>query len=189
MRRHRSWVYNLACRLTKDHDEASDVVSETFFRVLRSLDRFRGESAFRSWLYTIELNCFYDIRKKARYGSLFSLEAVLNGSEELVTLNMIDDRETAHDQLVRREQVNEIGKAVNHLTPDQREVFMMFQAQAMSYEDIASALEVPVGTIKSRLNRARCHIRQTIRSHKMQFAEQAKRASEIRLGAAAAELG
>ena len=184
MRRHQGMVYNLAYRLTKNHDEAGDLVAETFFRVFRALNRFRGDSSFRSWLYPIELNCFIDIRSKARYGSIISLDAMVNGSDGLVALNMIDDRETAHDRVVRRERVSAIGRAMKRLTPDQREVFMMYQADAMSYEDIASALEVPIGTIKSRLNRARCHIRQTIRMQRLQFADQGRSAAEIRPSAA-----
>jgi len=164
MRRHQPTAYRFARNLTKDDDEAGDVVADTFLRVFRSLSRYRGDGAFTSWLYRIELNCFLDIRKKARFGSTFSLDAILSGPEGLVSKAVINDRETPHDYLERREGISTIEKAMKRLSPGQQEVFMMFQADAMSYEDIATALAVPVGTIKSRLNRARVHIRQTIRS-------------------------
>jgi RNA polymerase sigma-70 factor (ECF subfamily) len=163
MGRHQQRAYKFACQLTKDRDEAADVVACAFGRVLRSLDKFRGDSSFTSWLYRIELNCFLDIRKKARSRQTFSLDNQQSGHDGPVEFQITGFQESAYEHMERRERVAAIEKAMKRLPPNQRQVFVMFQADALSYEDIAQMLAVPIGTVKSRLNRARLHIRNSIR--------------------------
>lgn len=165
MQRHQRRAYAFAYHLTKGHDEAGDVVADTFLRVYRSLNRFRGDSSFSSWLYRIELNCFLDIRKRARYRSVLNLDEALGGHDGLVVMNNADDRQTPHDHLERRERHSAIEKAVKRLCPEQREAFTMFQIEEMSYVDIAKVLEIPIGTIKSRLHRARFQLRRSLVPH------------------------
>ena len=160
--RHLRWVYNFAFQLSRDRDEASDVVSNTLIRVFKSLNRFRGDSSFTSWVYRIELNCFLDIRRKSRSGSILSLDAVLSGRDGSVILNIIDDQETPHDHLERHERRSKLERAIKHLSKDQMETFMLSQADEMSYEQIAEKLDIPIGTVKSRLHRARFHIRRSL---------------------------
>jgi RNA polymerase sigma-70 factor (ECF subfamily) len=163
MRRHWYRANVFACTLTKDSDEAADVVAEAFVRVLKSLGKFRGESSFSSWLYRIERNCFLDMRKKASSRSTLSLDSIEGGHDGLLTLQIADSAESAHEHLVRRERVVEIEAAMKKLPAGQNQAFLMYQADAMSYEAIAAELGIPMGTVKSRLNRARHHIRRAIR--------------------------
>jgi len=172
MRRHRQRACNFASQLTKDRDEAADVVASTFGRVFRSLDRFRGESSFTSWLYRIELNCFLDIRKKAHSRATFRLDELLCGRDGLADLRVIGYRETAQEHIERGERISEIERAMNFLPPNQKKAFMMYQAESMSYEAVAQALDVPIGTVKSRLNRARLRIRKIMHIQQSQFPDQ-----------------
>jgi RNA polymerase sigma-70 factor (ECF subfamily) len=163
MRRHCQRANTFARQLTKDRDEAADVVADAFIRAFRSLDRFRGESSFSSWLYRIVLNCFLDRRKKAHIQVTVRFDELSGGQNGLGAMPLADRGESAHELLVRRERISAIEAAMKRLPPNQRRAFMMYQADAMSYEDIASELAIPIGTVKSRLNRARLHIRRTIR--------------------------
>ena len=162
VRKHMRWVNNFAFHLTHDRDEASDVVSNTLIRVFNSLKRFRGDSSFTSWVYRIEVNCFLDIRKKSRSGSLLSLDAVLCGSEGSIILNAADDKYSPHDQLERNERRRKLDKAILRLPADQRISFMLSQADELSYEEIAVKLDIPIGTVKSRIHRARNQIKTSL---------------------------
>ncbi len=174
MRRHWQRANSYACKLTKDRDEAADVVADTFYRVFRSLNRFRGESSFTSWLYRIELNCFLDIRKKLQSRMSLSLDELLCGRDGQATLQVVDGQDSAQERLERRERITAIEKAMKNLSPNQSQAFMMFHGDAMCYEDISKALSVPIGTVKSRLNRARLQVRKTIRTQRLQALEATK---------------
>ncbi len=162
LRRHWAVANTFADKLTKDREEAADIVAESFYRIFRSLHRFRGDSSFTSWLYRIEFNCFLDIRKKAVARQTVSLDDSIGKLGWQVSMNLADDSETAHEQIERRERIGEIERAMKCLPPTQKQAFMMYQADAMSYEDISIKLCVPIGTVKSRLNRARLHMRKTL---------------------------
>lgn len=169
MRRHLQRADKFACQLTKDRDEAADVVAAAFYRAFRSLGRFRGDSSFTSWLYRIEMHCFLDIRKKSRSRATLSLTDI-SDRHGMDALQVADQGETAHEHLAKRERIAAIEKAIACLPPNQMQAFMMFQAEAMSYEDIAMTLAIPIGTLKSRLNRARLQIRKTIHLHRKAIA-------------------
>jgi len=162
VRRHWQRANRFACRLTKDEDEAADVVADTFYRVFTALGSFRQESCFSTWLYRIELNSFLDLRKSKHHRLTIRFDELSGGRTGQHARQIADPSESAHDLVVRRQRIAAIEKAMNHMPASQREAFMMFQADAMSYEEIAKVQEIPVGTIKSRLSRARLHVRKTM---------------------------
>ena len=90
------------------------------------------------------------------------MDDVSGSADGATAMQVVDHRETAHDLLVRRERFGAIERAMNQLPLKQKQVFMMFHAEGTDYEQIATELKIPVGTVKSRLNRARLGIRKTI---------------------------
>jgi len=161
--RHRQRAYHYASRLSNNPDEAADIVAETFLRAYRSLDGFKGDSSFSTWLYRIETNCFLDMRKRASLRSSISLDDELQVNDGHVPIQIVDDCESAHDRVEKRERLSAIESAMKHLPDHQRAIIVMYHAQSMSYEDIADALRLPIGTVKSRLNRARLSLRSLLR--------------------------
>jgi RNA polymerase sigma-70 factor (ECF subfamily) len=161
--RHRQRAYHYASRLTNNPDEAADIVAETLIRVYRSLEGFKGESSFTTWLYRIEKNCFLDLRKKANARPCVSLDDCVQGDEHQFGMQVTDDHDSAHECVEKRERLGAIEAAMKHLPEHQRSILMMYHAQSMSYEDIASTLGLPIGTVKSRLNRARLSLRNGLR--------------------------
>ena len=169
VQRHQQRAYHFAFRLTKNPDEAADVVAEAFVRVYRSLDHFKGESSFTTWLYRIETNCFLDMRKRASSRPALSLDEVLQVEDGQVEIQIIDNRESAQDRVEQRERLSAIEVAMKDIPAHQRTILLMYHAEAMSYEDIAETLRLPIGTVKSRLNRARLSMRQALRPRKGLF--------------------
>jgi RNA polymerase sigma-70 factor (ECF subfamily) len=157
--KHRQRAYQYAFRLTRDPEEASDIVAESFIRMYKALDNFKGDSAFTTWMYRIATNCFLDIRKKKRSKPSISLEATVQTNDGEVAYQFEDTTASPHDQAERTEAMSAVQQAVELLPEYQKAIIVMYHAEMRSYEEIAETLRLPIGTVKSRLNRARLSLR------------------------------
>jgi RNA polymerase sigma-70 factor (ECF subfamily) len=159
IQRHQVRAYTYAYRLTRDSDAASDLVAEAFVRVFRSARNFRGQSAFTTWLYRIISNCFLDARKKAASKPAVSIQAMMSGDDGTLEREFEFKGASAHEESERAERSRTIAGAVAGLSRGHRTMIEMFHAQMLTYEEIADVLNMPLGTVKSRLNRARLALR------------------------------
>jgi len=157
--KHSQRAYQYAFRLTRDPEEAADIVAESFIRMYKALDNFKGDSAFTTWMYRIATNCFLDIRKKKRSKPAISLEATVQTNDGEVSYQFEDMGPTPHEEAERTEAMSAVQKAVELLPEYQRAIIIMYHAEMRSYEEIAETLDLPIGTVKSRLNRARMSLR------------------------------
>lgn len=155
VRRHYASVYNLAYRLCNNRDDAEDIVSEAFVRVHNALPSFRGDAHFTTWLYRIVKNVFLDERKKQRIRSHSSLEEMVELEDSTVSRQVEDPNPGPEWAVERREQADLIREAVMALPKNQRLMIALYHFQHRSYEEIAEVMGLPIGTVKSRLNRAR----------------------------------
>lgn len=159
IRKHEARAYQYAFRLTRNPEEASDVVAEGFVRVYNAIQNFKGQSAFTTWLYRILTNCFLDIRKKEKSRPTVSLEAVMQTTEGELERQVVDPGRSPHDEAEMEQRERTVESAVSLLPEYQRAMIVMYHAEMLSYEEIAAALDLPIGTVKSRLNRARLNLR------------------------------
>jgi RNA polymerase sigma-70 factor (ECF subfamily) len=155
---HQRMVYGLAFTLLGDRDEALDVSQEVFLRVFRTLSSFRGQSALRTWIYRIVIN---QVRNRQRWwrrrhrGDLISLDEHLREFGDLEsTRDILPDR-----LLSSKETAARIWEALDRLPFDQRTALILREIEGLRYEEIAFSLDVAVGTVKSRLTRARQTLR------------------------------
>lgn len=169
IRKHEKRAYQYAYRLTSNPEEAGDVVADAFVRVYSALHNFKGQSAFTTWLYRILTNCFLDMRKKERSRPATSLEAALQTDEGDLERQVEDDKPTPLDEAERSERERAIEGAVSLLPEYQRAMITMYHVETLSYEEIAEALDLPIGTVKSRLNRARLSLRELLVSDEELF--------------------
>jgi RNA polymerase sigma-70 factor (ECF subfamily) len=155
VQRHYRNVFNLAFRLSNDYDEAQDIAQEAFIRVHNALPSFRGDANFTTWLYRIVKNVFLDERKKKRIRAHSSLEEMVELEDTSVT-RQIEDPKPGPDWMVeRQERADVVQRAVQSLPKNQRLMIGLYHFQHRSYEEIAEIMALPIGTVKSRLNRAR----------------------------------
>jgi RNA polymerase sigma-70 factor, ECF subfamily len=152
VRRYRRRVYNLVRALTAGDSEAEDLVQDIFVRAYRAIGRFRGDSAFRSWLYRIAINVVHTHldRRRTRDGTL---GAQPRDAETLDELPAGDDVE----QTLLRRQV--IDRALASLPEDLRVLVVLRDVQGLKYDEIAKVVKTPRGTVESRLFRARQRLR------------------------------
>lgn len=152
-------AYQYAYRLTGNQDEAADLVAEAFVRVYTALPKFRKDSRFTTWLFRIVTNCFLDLKKKERRRPTAQLEDAWVDVDANTTLA---DRESPVEASERAEREALMSKAIERLPEVQRAMIVMFHVENLSYEDIAATLDLPIGTVKSRLNRARLALKEIL---------------------------
>lgn len=160
--KHQARAFQYAYRLTRNVDEASDVVGDAFVRIFNALKNFKGQSAFTTWMYRILTNCFLDSRKRERSKPTVSLEAVSTTTDGEMERQFEDSAASPHDETESRERERTIENAVSKLPEYQRAMIVMYHAELLSYEEIAASLDLPIGTVKSRLNRARLSLRELL---------------------------
>jgi RNA polymerase sigma-70 factor (ECF subfamily) len=162
VQRHRRRAFHYAIHLTKNPEEANDIVDEAFIRVFRSLMNFRGDSSFPTWLYRIVTNCYLDSRKKARNHREVSFEDAVYAGGEPIGPHLTYDQPTPHEHVERKERISLMESALNLLPKNTQTILLMYHADSMSYDEIAGSLRLPIGTVKSRLNRARLRLRRAL---------------------------
>jgi RNA polymerase sigma-70 factor, ECF subfamily len=156
-------IFAAVYRMTGDAEDARDVAQETFLRAWSGLRTFEGGSAFGTWLYSIALNQVRsEMRRRAalKRGTPASLDAPRGEDGE--GLDPPSPTRSAEDAAAAREHVALLQEAVASLDDDSREVIVLREFQDLSYEEIAEAVGVPVGTVRSRLFRAREELRRRL---------------------------
>lgn len=155
-------VYNVALKLTGNPDDAEDVAQEAFIKAYRNLGAFRGDCRFSGWLYRLCYNAAMDHLRKTRDSNVQSLTAE-DGSD--AELDVADPAPTPEESAERSELRKAVRDAVAALPDDKREVIVMREFSHMSYADIADALGIEEGTVKSRLNRAKLALAEILREN------------------------
>ncbi len=155
-------VFNAALRMVGNHDDALDLTQEAFCRALRSLSRFRGGSVFYTWMFRITMNLCIDFRVKSRRLRVASdfERGDMSESQASTLFDMVEGREPEPDQVVQtREKRERILAAIESLDSQDRAIVVLREIEQLDYKQISKVLEVPIGTVKSRLARARLKLR------------------------------
>lgn len=169
VRKHEERAYQYAYRLTRNSEMAADVVAEAFLRIHNALANFKSQSSFKTWLYRILTNCYLDLRKRERARPHGSLDAMLSTSEGEMAQQFEDPGLTPEEEAQKGARADAVHAALSQMPDYQRAMIIMYHAEDMSYEDMAAALDLPVGTVKSRLNRARLNLRDLLLRHEELF--------------------
>ena len=147
-------VANIISRYIHDHSEVLDVSQETFIKAYRALPKFRGDSAFYTWLYRIATNTAKNhLAAKGRRPPMDDVEAVT--AEQMDTGLRLKEQATPENIAMEREVAQTIRQAVDDLPEDLRIAITLREMDGLSYEEIAEAMDCPIGTVRSRIFRAR----------------------------------
>jgi RNA polymerase sigma-70 factor (ECF subfamily) len=153
--RYQARLYNAAMRLVDNPEDAADVVQDSFLNAFQALHAFKGDAEFFTWLYRIAFNTAISLKRKKRAA------VSLDGSGPEAALEPDDPSEYIKPgaALERNEEERQLQDAMNRLSHEHREVIVLKEIEGLKYEDIAEILGVPIGTIRSRLHRARLELR------------------------------
>ncbi len=153
--RYQARLYNAALRLVQSPEDAADVVQDAFLNAYQSLHTFKGDAEFFTWLYRIAFNTAISLKRKKR--PALSLEA--HAGDPGIDPDDPSEYVKPGAALERTEDERQLSSAIARLSPEHREVLLLKDIEGMKYEDIAEVLRVPIGTIRSRLHRARLELR------------------------------
>lgn len=160
-------IYNLTLRITGSREEAEDCVQEAFVRAFSSLRHFRGEAAFSTWLYRVAVNVANDANRRLKSYPL--LTSQMRGDDPDADPPNMDefanDNTTPEEQLARTQRRHIVLRAIRSLPEHHRTVIILFDLQGLSYDEIAGVIGARVGTVKSRLNRARLALKERLEPH------------------------
>lgn len=153
--RYKDRLYPTLLRFTGNAEDALDLIQDTFLRAYQKIDRFHGESSFYTWVYRIAVNLALSERRKRRP------PIRLSDIPSFDPADAADDpgRSDPSSRLERREREQMVQKALDQLPPDFRAVVVLKDLEGLRYEKIAEILDIPVGTVRSRLHRGRAELR------------------------------
>lgn len=154
VRKYQHKVINLISRFVRDHSEVYDVAQEAFIKAYRALPNFRGDAAFYTWLYRIAINTAKNFLV-ARGRKLPTVDIDAQEAEQYVGESSLKDYETPERLALKDEIEATVFKAIEDLPEDLRIAITLREMEGMSYEEIAEAMQCPIGTVRSRIFRAR----------------------------------
>lgn len=161
--RYQHKIYNTTFRMLGNHDDALDIAQETFIRVYNNLKKFKAKSSFSTWLFTVTTNlCRDELRKRKNNLKTFSISNYEQEMELEDNYNTI--KNNPEEISLNKELQKIIQKKIDQLQSDQKTVIILRDVQGLSYKEIAKILGISMGTVKSRLSRARTILRDDLKN-------------------------
>ncbi len=148
-------LYSYALVLTRNHAEAEDLVQETYVRAMQATGRLRVDSNIKAWLFTILRNIWFNQLRKWRNGPQMIGIEVGDG----IFNSIVEPSKNSHDLYVSKMEAEQVQAAIQELPVQFREIILLREYEELSYQEIAGILDCPVGTVMSRLGRARAKLR------------------------------
>lgn len=164
-------VYNIAYRITKNREEAEEVLQETFLSVYKSLKRFKGKSAFSTWLYRIAVNAALMRMRKKRVETVSLDEPLISDNGDHLRRE-IPDWSTPEDEIEKKRLMQVISEAIDSLPDGYKTVVLLRDGEGLSNSEVAHILKTSVPSVKAKLHRARMHLRSRLSDY---FAPSRKR--------------
>ena len=148
-------VMSIIARLVRQPAEIEDIAQETFIKAYRAIPSFKGESAFYTWLYRIAINCTHSYVEKHLKRSLLPDEKISLDEGTLAINPSLIDSHTPESNLVNQEIVQVIQQSLSELSDELRQALELRELEGLSYDAIAAQMQTPIGTVRSRIFRAR----------------------------------
>ena len=161
---HQKKVYNLCLRMSANQDDALDLSQEAFIKAWRSIGQYQFEASFSTWLFRLTSNVCIDFLRRKKRRQETSLTESYDDSDEGAELSLPDVQPLPEQQAITNETKMELAQAMAQLAPDHREILQLRVIEDLPYEQIADILGVRVGTVKSRLARARLSLRKILKA-------------------------
>ena len=152
-------VYNVALRSVSSPEDAADISQDTFLKAWRSIGSFRGDCALSTWLCRIALNCCCDHARSAKRHRVLSLTVQEDEDSKVLDIPDTDVTAMPEEELTRQTEIEAVREAIDSLPEDQKMIITMRDITGLSYAEIAGTLGLEMGTVKSRINRARGNVK------------------------------
>jgi len=165
VRRYERPVFSLIFRMVRDREVSEDLAQDTFIKVLNHIDKYRPEFKLSSWLFKIANNVAIDHLRKRQLDTISidgSPHAMSAAEVEATSFDVVARQESALDEMEAKELGSAIERAIQKLRPEYRACIMLRHVEGRSYEEIAATLDLPLGTVKTYIHRARHQLRDAL---------------------------
>jgi len=157
--RHQDRIFNAVLRFCGNHEDACDITQKAFINAFRKMSEFKGDSAFSTWMYRIAFNLSVSFRRDAGRQRIVSI----HGKDDELLIEPAVDRPPG-ERMENEDNQRKVQEALNGLDPDDRKIIVLKELEERSYDDIASILGIPKGTVRSRLFRARIALKERLKA-------------------------
>jgi len=147
-------VFSICLRMVRNRDEAADLAQDSFIKVFAMLERYNPSYAFSSWLFKITSNLCIDYLRKRRIET-FAMDEPISGDKGDIQRQYEAPDPDPETEYIRKEKMERLSEAVENLPPHYRIMLILRHQENLSYEEIAESLDIPLGTVKARIHRAR----------------------------------
>lgn len=154
LNRYKNGIFNMIYQMVKNHDETEDLVQETFIKAFNSLNSYNEQYAFSTWLYKIAFNNCIDSLRKRKLKTM-SIDTPIKLNESEVQMEIKDNSETPEQNYIYNEKKEQIQNSIDELPEKYRKTILLRHKEEKSYEEISEILNIPIGTVKARIFRAR----------------------------------
>jgi RNA polymerase sigma-70 factor (ECF subfamily) len=166
LRRYQSYVDKILYNLAPDWQDRNDLTQEVWIKVYKKISSLQDPNKFKSWLARITTNLFYDqLRKRKRYATPLSLDATIKTNDDELKWEIASDSPLPEDNLTTNEFYEQLRKAIADLPDTFRTTIVLREIQGLSYEEIAEITQVSLGTVKSRIARARNKLQELLKPY------------------------
>jgi RNA polymerase sigma-70 factor (ECF subfamily) len=159
-------IYNVILKICRNPDDAAELTQDTFVKIIESIDSFQGRSSFYTWAFRIAVNLTLNFRKRKMSPGFTSLDASDAQPDErssALSMVLLDEKTPQPSEIAENRELCEIvQKAIDTLDEEHRTIIVLRDIEGMNYEQIADVLVIELGTVKSRLSRARAALRQIL---------------------------
>ena len=154
------FIFNVACKMFSNSEDASDIAQEALIKAYKNIDKFDFNSSFSTWLYRITVNACIDEMRRRKGRESISIDA--EDEESGLAVQIEDTSLGAEERVIQNETVSEVRAAIDKLSEEHKTVIILRDLQDMTYEQVAQTLDLSIGTVKSRLARARKSLKEII---------------------------
>jgi len=155
--KYNTMVFNLIYKITTNYDDALELTQETFLKAFQALPGFRFESSMKTWIYKIAVNVALNYKRKTK---LFHKK-----EDPLLDASLKDKDHSPEENASQGQMRDRILHAFDELPPDMKAMVLLREIEELTYEEIAQVLSLPIGTVKSRLARARCYLKKSLSTY------------------------
>ncbi|MGL4791623.1 MAG: sigma-70 family RNA polymerase sigma factor [Anaerotignaceae bacterium] len=159
---HERFVYNVIYRMISNPEDAKDISQEVFIKAFKYIGKFDGKASFSTWLYRIAVNACIDELRKRKGKDTVSVEAQLELEENSVKMQFADESSNVEDKIIAKEGLTLIKEAMEKISQEHKTIIVLRDIEGLSYAEIAEITETSLGTVKSRLARARKALKEII---------------------------
>lgn len=165
LRRFEGQINGLAYKMTGNYDDANDVAAEAYLRICRMIGSCRSAEALPAWVSRVVANAYYDLCRRSMRTPAVSLDSIVEKSDDAYLVADETNTNSPERYVVAREKRRLLDKAIAALPKNQRDIIQQFYLDEQSHEEISGSMGIAVGTVKSRLNRARMMLQQKLTVH------------------------